>query len=86
MPCALFNNVSNHSDNGGPPTIVKISPCMSQKRLRFGDNVHVCAFMKFAKKYHQQQEEECANIGRLTVRAASPPLVQMLAEYCRKTT
>ena len=45
----------------------------------------VCKFMKFAKKYHQQVEEECANIGRLTVCAASPPLLQMLAEYCRKT-
>ena len=64
---------------------VKISPHMSQKRLRFGDDVGVCDFMKFAKRYHQQQEEECTNIGRLTVHAASPPLVQMLAEYCRKT-
>ena len=65
---------------------VKISPCVSQKQLRFGDDVGAHNFMKFTKKYHQQQEEECANIGRLTVRAMSPPLVQMLAEYCRKTT
>ena len=66
-------------------SVVKISPCMSQKWLRFGDDVGAHNFMKFAKKYHQQQEE-CTNIGRLTVYAASPPLVQMLAEYCRKTT
>ena len=66
--------------------IVKISPHMSQKRLRFGDDVGACDFMKFAKRYHQQQEEECANIGRITVRAMSPPLLQMLADYCRKTT
>ena len=51
---------------------VKISPHMSQKWLRFGDDVGACDFMKFAKKYHQQVEEECANIGRLTVHAASP--------------
>ena len=57
---------------------------MSQKWLRFGDDVGVHNFMKFAKKYHLQQEEECANIGRLTVCATSPPLLQMLAEYCRK--
>ena len=65
---------------------VKISPHMSQKQLRFGDNVGARNFMKFAKKYHQQQEEECASVGRITVCAASPPLVQTLAEYCRKTT
>ena len=52
---------------------VKISPCMSQKRLRFGDNVDKRKFIKFAKKYHQQLEEECASVGRITVRAMSPP-------------
>ena len=65
---------------------VKISPCMSQKQLRFGDDVGVCNFMKFAKKYHRQVKAECANISRLTVCATSPPLMQTLAEYCRKTT
>ena len=48
---------------------------MSQKRLRFGDNVGVCDFIKFTKKYHQQQEEECASVGRIIVRAMSPPRV-----------
>ena len=52
---------------------VKISPCMSQKRLRFGDDVGKCKFIKFAKKYHQQLEEECASVGRVTVCAMSPP-------------
>ena len=52
---------------------VKISPCVSQKRLRFGDNVDKREFIKFAKKYHQQLEEECASVGRVTVRAMSPP-------------
>ena len=53
--------------------IVKISPRMSQKRLRFGNNVGACNFMKFAKEYHQQQEEECASVGRMIVHAMSPP-------------
>ena len=52
---------------------VKISPRMSQKQLRFGDDVSKHVFIKFAKKYHQQLEEECASIGRITVRAMSPP-------------
>ena len=52
---------------------VKISPCVSQKRLRFGDDVGKREFIKFAKKYHQQLEEECASVGRITVRAMSPP-------------
>ena len=53
---------------------VKISPCVSQKRLRFGDDVDKREFIKFAKKYHQQlEEEECASVGRVTVRAMSPP-------------
>ena len=52
---------------------VKISPRVSQKRLRFGDNVDKREFIKFAKKYHQQLEEECASVGRVTVRAMSPP-------------
>ena len=56
--------------NGG----VKISPRVSQKRLRFGDDVDKREFIKFAKKYHQQlEEEECASVGRVTVRAMSPP-------------
>ena len=46
---------------------------MSQKRLRFGNDVGVRNFMKFTKKYHQQQEEECASVGRIIVRAMSPP-------------
>ena len=57
---------------------------MSQKQLRFGNDVGKCEFIKFAKKYHKQVGEESASIGRLTVCAASPPLLQMLAEYCRK--
>ena len=52
---------------------VKISPRVSQKRLRFGDDVGKREFIKFAKKYHQQLEEECASVGRITVRAMSPP-------------
>ena len=53
---------------------VKISPRMSQKRLRFGDDVGKREFIKFAKKYHQQlEEEECASVGRIVVRAMSPP-------------
>ena len=52
---------------------VKISPCVSQKWLRFGDDVGKHEFIKFAKKYHQQLEEECASVGRVTVRAMSPP-------------
>ena len=46
---------------------------MSQKRLKFGDDVGACDFVKFAKKYHQQQEEECTSVGRMIVRAMSPP-------------
>ena len=53
--------------------IVKISPRMSQKRLRFGDDVDKREFIKFAKKYHQQLEEECTSVGRITVCAMSPP-------------
>ena len=33
--------------------LVKISPRVSQKRLRFGDDVGKREFIKFAKKYHQ---------------------------------
>ena len=55
-------------------TYVKISPRVSQKRLRFGNDVGKREFIKFAKKYHQQlEEEECASVGRITVRAMSPP-------------
>ena len=43
---------------------VKISPCIGQKWLRFDDKTGTKEFMKFAKKYHQQVEEEQANIGR----------------------
>ena len=46
---------------------------MSQKRLRFGDDVGARNFMKFTKKYHQQQEEECTSVGRIIVCAMSPP-------------
>ena len=53
--------------------LVKISPRVSQKRLRFGDDVGKCEFIKFAKKYHQQLEEESASVGRITVHAMSPP-------------
>ena len=49
------------------PMVVKISPRMSQKQLRFGDDVGKRKFIKFAKKYHQQQEE-CASVGRIVVR------------------
>ena len=52
---------------------VKISPCMNQKRLSFGNDVDKREFIKFAKKYHQQLEEECTSVGRITVRAMSPP-------------
>ena len=54
-------------------TLVKVSPCISQKRLRFGDDVDKHEFIKFAKKYHQQLEEEYASVGRITVHAMSPP-------------
>ena len=47
---------------------------MSQKWLRFGDDVGKREFIKFAKKYHQQLEEECASVGRITVRAMSVAL------------
>ena len=46
---------------------------MSQKWLRFGDNVDKCEFIKFTKKSHQQLEEECTSVGRITVHAMSPP-------------
>ena len=47
---------------------------MSQKRLRFGNDVGKHEFIKFAKKYHQQlEEEECASVDRIVVRAMSPP-------------
>ena len=47
---------------------------MSQKRLRFGDDVDKREFIKFTKKYHQQlEEEECASVGRVIVCAMSPP-------------
>ena len=46
---------------------------MSQKQLRFGNDVDKHEFIKFAKKYHQQLEEECASVGRVTVCAMSPP-------------
>ena len=46
---------------------------MNQKWLRFGDDVDKHEFIKFAKKYHQQLEEECASVGRITVHAMSPP-------------
>ena len=52
--------------------VVKISPCVSQKQLRFGDDVGARDFVKFAKKYHQQQEEECTSVGRIIVCAMSP--------------
>ena len=52
---------------------VKINPRVSQKWLRFGDDVGVRDFMKFTKKYHQQQEEECASVGRIIICAMSPP-------------
>ena len=59
-------------DSPKPP--VKISPRVSQKQLRFGDDVGKHEFIKFAKKYHQQlEEEECASVGRITVCAMSPP-------------
>ena len=63
---------------------VKISPRMSQKWLRFGDDVGKRKFIKFAKKYHQQLEEECASVGRITVRAMSPPRLADIGSYCRK--
>ena len=53
-------------DNQYKPWRVKISPCMSQKQLRFGDDVGKREFIKFTKKYHQQLEEECASVGRIT--------------------
>ena len=46
---------------------------MSQKQLRFDEDVGVCEFVKLAKKYCQQQEEECASVGRIIIRAMSPP-------------
>ena len=52
---------------------VKVSPHVSQKRLRFDDDVGAREFIQLTKKYHQQQEEECASVGRIIVHAMSPP-------------
>ena len=52
---------------------VKISPHVSQKQLRFDEDVGVRKFVKLAKKYHQQHKEECASVGRIIIRAMSPP-------------
>ena len=52
---------------------VKISPRVIQKQLRFGNDVGKREFIKFVKKYHQQLEEECASVGKITVHAMSPP-------------
>ena len=46
---------------------------MSQKWLRFGDDEGAHNFVKFAKKYYQQQEEECTSVGRIIVCAMSSP-------------
>ena len=47
---------------------------MPQKRLRFGDDVGAREFIKYAKQYHQQlQDEGCASVGKTVVRAMSPP-------------
>ena len=46
---------------------------MSQKWLRFDEDVGVREFIKLAKKYRQQQEEECASVGRIIICAMSPP-------------
>ena len=62
-----------HPLSAPSPLCVKISPCVSQKRLRFGNDVGKREFIKFAKKYHQQLEEEYVSVGRITVRAMSPP-------------
>ena len=68
-----------------PSQLVKISPCVSQKRLRFGDNVGKREFIKFAKKYNQQlEEEECASVGRITVRAMSPPCLADIGVLLRE--
>ena len=66
QPCVMFFGLTNSP-------AVKISPRVSQKRLRFGNDVGKREFIKFTKKYHQQLEEECASVGRITVRAMSPP-------------
>ena len=66
----ICDNTTNKQDY---KTIVKVSPHVSQKQLRFGNDVGKHKFIKFAKKYHQQLEEECASVGRITVRAMSPP-------------
>ena len=66
--------------------LVKISPHVSQKQLRFGNDVGAHDFMKFAKKYHQQQEEECASIGRLTVHAMSPPKLADIGVQLQEAT
>ena len=52
---------------------VKISPHVSQKQLRFGNDVGKHEVIKFAQRYHQQLEDECASVGRITVCAMSPP-------------
>ena len=46
---------------------------MSQKQLRFDEDVGAHEFVKLAKKYRQQQEEECASVGRIVICAMSPP-------------
>ena len=37
---------------------VKISPCVGQKQLRFGDDVGARDFVRFARQYHQQLEDK----------------------------
>ena len=58
---------------------------MSQKRLRFGDNVGKHEFIQFARKYHQRLEEECASVGRVTVRAMSPPRLADIGVLLQQT-
>ena len=66
---------------------VKVSPCMSQKWLRFGKDTNMCEFTKCTRQYDLQQRAKArAIIGKAIVCAASPPLLQTLAGYCRTIT
>ena len=63
---------------------VKDCPHMSQKWLRFNEDMNVCKFTKCARQYNlQQRAKASAIIGKAIVHAASPPLLQMLVGYCR---
>ena len=79
--------MNEESDEVHPTIYVKVSPHVSQKWLRFDEDTNVCKFSKCAKQYDlQQRAKASAIIGKAMVCAVSPPLLQMLAGYCRTIT